>query len=167
MMSLDCGIYAINRQRLKSIFAVFYKHFSIPPNQITSLSFVSKQIIYSLNKSYRNKSRTTDVLSFRYPQSSSHNHLDVPELYGQILLCPSVMLQRLDLRKRLYGKKSRALLVCQLRVLRLLAHAFCHLVGYDHETRPEYLRMIRHENQLIRKACKHCNLFGVNFLKML
>lgn len=74
-------------------------------------------------------------------------------------------MQQLNFKRRIYGKMCRTLMLYNLRVLRLLAHAFCHLAGYDHETRPEYLRMLKHENQLIRKAHGHCNIVGINSLK--
>lgn len=163
MLSLDGGIFALNKQKLRCIFATFHAHFLIPPNQVTSLSFMNTHQIRALNKKYRNKSRATDVLSFRYPSS---RQADAPELFGQIFICPSIVLQRIRLQQRLCRMARRRLLVlCRLRVLRLLAHAFCHLAGYDHETRPEYLQMIKHENRLIGKTCKHCDIFGDDFLR--
>ena len=164
MLSLDGGIFAVNRQKLKCIFATFYAHFSIPPNLITSLSFVSKHQIRTLNKKYRNKSHATDVLSFRFPSS---RQTVAPELFGQIFICPPIILQRIKLQQRSCRMaRHRLLILCRLRVLRLLAHALCHLAGYDHETRPEYLKMLKHENQLIGKTYKHCDIFDEGFLRM-
>ena len=38
------------------------------------------------------------------------------------------------------------------RMLRLLAHGLCHLIGYDHETEEEYELMIKLENELLQEV---------------
>lgn len=76
-----------------------------------SIVFVGPERIRKLNKKYRKKNRTTDVLSFPYDNS------------GEIVIC----LQ--EVKKN----AKRFKLIFEKELARVLIHGILHLLGYDHE----------------------------------
>ena len=94
----------------------------------------------SLNRRYRGRDRTTDVLSFPLREGSFANIL--PEMLGDIVI--SVPAARRQARAAGHQLSQE--------IDRLLVHGLAHLLGYDHanDTR-EARRMVRMERQLLKK----------------
>ncbi len=80
----------------------------------------------SINKKYRNKNKTTDVLSFDY---------------GEVIVC-------LNQAKR-QAKKEKHSIEDELETL--LLHGILHLAGYDDQTNDGYGKMVNKQNQVLRK----------------
>ena len=102
-----------------------------------SVLLVGDRAMRTLNRRYRGKDRTTDVLSFpmregRFPRVRQ-------ELLGDIVLCvPAAARQA-----RSAGGTFRG------EIDRLLVHGLLHLLGYDHERgEQEARRMDAHERRL-------------------
>ncbi|MCX6729989.1 MAG: rRNA maturation RNase YbeY [Candidatus Portnoybacteria bacterium] len=91
-----------------------------------SIVIVNDARMKSINKKYRHKNKTTDVLSFEY---------------GEIILC-------LNQAKR-QAKKEKHLLKEELEIL--LLHGILHLAGYDDQTNDGYEKMVNKQNQVLRK----------------
>lgn len=88
-----------------------------------------------LNRTYRNKDRTTDVLAFAYREVKS----DVAPLLGDVVIS-------IPAARRQAKACSHSL---DAEVLRLLIHGVLHLVGYDHErSRQQARRMRQKETEL-------------------
>ena len=88
-----------------------------------------------LNRTYRNKDRSTDVLAFAYREVGS----DVAPLLGDVVIS-------IPTARRQAKAFSHSL---DEEVLRLLIHGVLHLVGYDHErSRQQARRMERKETEL-------------------
>ena len=103
--------------------------------------FVGDQRMRSLNRQYRDKDRTTDVLAFAMreaPHSSSTVLGDV------VIAVPTAVRQ---------AKEGQRSLDEELTVL--LVHGILHLCGYDHErSEKEARRMQRRERMILRSlAC--------------
>ena len=99
------------------------------------VALVSDTSMRRLNRTYRNKDRTTDVLAFAYREVKS----DVAPLLGDVVI--SIPAAR---RQAKAGSHS-----LDEEVLRLLIHGVLHLVGYDHErSRQQARRMQRKETEL-------------------
>jgi probable rRNA maturation factor len=108
-------------------------------NKGKSLSLVSigrNQMVH-LNRQYRRKNKATDVLSF-----PGHE-----EYIGEIYICPDVLQSKTRDRDLLMDKLCRKLIV----------HGFAHLMGYDHETYLDYLKMRKIEAKLWREGA-NCRL---------
>jgi len=92
----------------------------------------------SLNRRYRGKDKTTDVLSFALQEGMFPDIQ--PKVLGDIVISvPSASRQAAGAGHPL----SR-------EIERLLIHGLLHLLGYDHERGPhEALRMQRKERQLL------------------
>ena len=99
--------------------------------------FVGDQRMRSLNRQYRGKDRTTDVLAFAMreaPHSSS-------SLLGDVVIAVPTAVRQ--------AKEGQRSLDEELTIL--LVHGILHLCGYDHErSEKEARRMQRRERMILR-----------------
>jgi probable rRNA maturation factor len=103
-----------------------------------SVSLVGDRTIRRLNRTWRKKDRSTDVLSF--PAGESPRGAPGPRPLGDVVI--SVQTAR-----RVSRQDGRAL---HAEVDRYLAHGILHLLGYDHEKSPrEAKRMLALEESLL------------------
>lgn len=133
-----------------------------------SLVLVSDRRMRSLNRCYRKKDRTTDVLAFpllerhsrtrcnrratgaptswlRKPQALASDAPKEPTLLGDVVISMPT------------AKRQAAALGHSLRdeVARLLVHGVLHLLGYDHErSERDALLMARKEKAILRAVLK-------------
>lgn len=98
-----------------------------------------------LNKKFRGKDKTTDILSFREPR-----HFVAPpsrfRKIGEIYL--SAELRGID--AELHGKSPRKSALSP-RMSALLVHGLLHLLGYDHENKNDTIKMEKTESLVIKK----------------
>ena len=80
-----------------------------------------------LNKMFRKKDKSTNVLSFQTPKGFPGNNL------GEVYLDPKYIQRR---------KEDLAL---------MLVHGVLHILGYDHEKRSDRIKMEKKEAQLLLK----------------
>jgi probable rRNA maturation factor len=103
-----------------------------------SVALVSDRRIRALNRQYRGKDYTTDVLSFR---SNPKSRIPNPDaLLGDVVIGRGVA--------RRQAREARHSELTELRLLAL--HGLLHLLGYDHER--DNGRMLRLERRLRRKG---------------
>ena len=106
--------------------------------------------IKSLNASYRNKPKTTDVLSFPVYETLRDDSKDFVEPgpvmhLGDIFICREVALRQ----AKEFG------ISIEEEILHLFIHGFLHLCGYDHEiSREEEKLMFGLEEKLLEKISK-------------
>jgi len=82
-------------------------------NQLVNVSFIGKQRMKTLNNTYRDKSQSTDVLSFElYDQG----------VMGELYICPD------DIAKnaKMLGH------AIEHELIEIIIHGLLHLSGYDH-----------------------------------
>jgi rRNA maturation RNase YbeY len=110
------------------------------------LLFVGDQRMRSLNRRYRGKDRTTDVLAFAMreavrPQASRLT----PDILGDVVIStPTAWRQAKEA-----GWSLDEELVC------LVIHGILHLCGYDHErSEKEARRMHRRERMILRSLAQ-------------
>lgn len=101
-----------------------------------AIAFVTDSEITRLNKTYRKKSKPTDVLSFpaQFAKRPNKN-----KFLGDIAIAPAVA--------RRYAKKNGRTLESEICIL--ILHGILHLLGYDHET--DQGQMDRIETKLRRE----------------
>lgn len=103
-----------------------------------SLELVGDGRMRRLNRLYRKKDRTTDVLAF--PMRESHN--PCPALLGDVVISVPTAIRQAKEFGRSVGDELAALLV----------HGVLHLCGYDHErSAREALRMRRRETAIVKR----------------
>ena len=105
-----------------------------------SVLLVGDRAMRTLNRRYRGKDRTTDVLSF--PMREGGFPRVRQELLGDIVLCVPVAVRQ----ARSAGVKLRE------EIDRLLAHGLLHLLGYDHERGGRDARRMEARERSMREA---------------
>ncbi len=96
--------------------------------------------IKKLNKKFRNKNKTTDVLSFPFYNKSDlkKNLNNNREIYlGDIIINLNKIKNRND--KKTFTKEFDKLWI----------HGFVHLFGYDHQKNVDYEKMIKIEKKFL------------------
>ena len=91
------------------------------PKKQVVLIFVNDQRMRHLNKAFRGKRKTTDVLSFSYPKERFLHELGSPD--GEVVIS-------LQQAKR---QADEAGISFFDEIVNLIIHGLCHLKGYDHE----------------------------------
>lgn len=108
------------------------KGFPFLKNIELSIAFISTAEMKQINRKYRKINKPTDELSFLLEKTKI-------KLSGEIIFCPAIVNQKnYSLQTTNYS----------LKLNYLLAHAFLHLCGYDHETEKDWKEMERLENEL-------------------
>jgi probable rRNA maturation factor len=107
-----------------------------------SILLVGDRAMRSLNRRYRGKDRTTDVLSFslREGQGAVASH----RLLGDIVI--SVPAARRQAREARHSLRAE--------VDRLLVHGLLHLLGYDHERGKAEERRMRARERRLQEALR-------------
>lgn len=109
-----------------------------------SVSFVDNEQIREMNRQYRDKDSTTDVLSFPMGENGKYdeNHETGAKILGDIVISiPKAVEQA-----RTYGHSL------EREIGYLTAHSMLHLLGYDHENGGlERVRMREKEERVMRE----------------
>ena len=103
---------------------------------LVSIVLVGDAAMRTLNRTYRGKDRTTDVLSF--PVDAAPRIMGAPHLLGDIIIS-------VDRARRQAAAYDATL---SREIERLLIHGMLHLLGHDHHRRGERVRMEREERRL-------------------
>jgi probable rRNA maturation factor len=112
-----------------------------------SISFVDDERIKELNRIYRGKDSSTDVLSFPlYEDEEIENlekslHMDIEELLGDVVISA----QTAKRQAKSYGHSFKR------EIAYLVVHSMLHLLGYDHMEDDEKREMRSREKEVIKK----------------
>lgn len=108
---------------------------------------VSGRTMRLLNKKFRGKDKTTDILSFREPR-----HFVAPpsrfKRIGEIYLN---LQKTTDYRLQTTVHNEKSVVRSLSTVDRLLVHGLLHLLGYDHENKNDTIKMEKTESLVIKK----------------
>ncbi len=117
--------YYVHKKFLEKIARKAFKILGIKIPEI-SIVLVGDAEIRAINKKYRKTNRVTDVLAFDY---------------GEIIIC-------LPQAKR-QAKQLGHSLKNELTIL--LIHGMLHLAGYDDETKKDYNKIVKKQEEIWRK----------------
>jgi rRNA maturation RNase YbeY len=114
--------------------------------------FVGDQRMRGLNRRYRGKDRTTDVLAFAMREAPTpHASRLTPRPLGDVVIAVPTAARQ--------AKQGQRSLDEELAVL--LVHGILHLCGYDHERgEKEARRMHRRERMILRSIARLMNRAG-------
>ena len=118
----------------KKICKAFPKKYKFPNKKISlSLLLSNNKNIKKLNNYFRNKNRSTDILSF--PSNKKIKILKNMYL-GDIIISYNY----------LDKPKSQNLVSFKKKVIKIFIHGYLHLLGYNHVKNKDYFKMLREEN---------------------
>ena len=116
--------------------------YRLPPDARITVAFVADDEMRALNKRYRKRDATTDVLSFGQPIGRAKGGLAVTRLardadgeldVGDIVISPVQAAKQAKRRKHPLPRE----------VAFLAAHGALHLLGFEDETPAGYREMVR------------------------
>ena len=129
----------------KKICKAFPKKYKFLNKKVTfTLLLSNNKNIKKLNKVFRKKNKSTDILSFPLDKKIkikkntylgdiiiSYNYLDKP--------------------------RSQDLKSFKEKVAKILIHGFLHLLGFDHKKKKDYSKMLKEENLLFKSVQSKIN----------
>ena len=129
----------------KKICKAFPKKYKFLNKRVTfTLLLSNNQNIKKLNKAFRKKNKSTDILSFPLDKKIkikkntylgdiiiSYNYLDKP--------------------------KSQDLKSFKEKVVKILIHGFLHLLGFDHKKNKDYSKMLKEETLIFKSVQSKIN----------
>jgi len=118
------------KKSLLKLAQTIYLNEKIPFSKKTHLILCSNYKIKKLNATFRNKNHVTDVLSFNFNDK---------DLLGEIY----ISLQRAKQQAKIYKVSYYN------EIKRLFVHGLFHLLGYDHETEKDKIKMNKKESKYI------------------
>ena len=117
-----------------------FRILNINKDAIMSVTFVDKDFIHNLNKTYRNIDRPTDVISFAFLDDKNEViNGDLPLDLGEIYICYEVA----DTNRLAYNNSIKR------EICFLFVHGLLHLLGYDHMTKEEEEIMFPLQEQIL------------------
>ena len=122
----------------KKICKAFPKKYKYLNKKVTfSLLLSNNKNIKKLNKIFRHKNKSTDILSFPLNKNikiSKNTYL------GDIIISYNY----------LDKPKTQDLKLFKHKVVKIFIHGFLHLLDFDHKTNKDYSKMLREENYLFK-----------------
>ena len=100
--------------------------------------------IKRLNKDFRNKNKSTDILSFPFNKKLRiTNNIYI----GDIIISYDFIDK----------PKSQELKLFKNKLIKIFIHGFLHLLGFDHMKNKEYKKMIKEENKIYKSVISKLN----------
>ena len=123
----------------------FPKRFKFTKKRVYLTLLLSNNInIKKLNRTFRNKNKHTDILSFPFHQELKKTK----EIYlGDIIISFNYMNKPKYLSS--YDFKEK--------VAKIFIHGFLHLLNFDHIKKKDYLKMIKEEKKIFKSVQKIIN----------
>ena len=131
----------------KSICKAFPKKYHFFNKKVSfSLLLSNNKNIKRLNKNFRDKNASTDVLSF--------------PLYKKIKISKSTYLGDVVMSYDYIDKpKSQDIRSFKKKVTKIFIHGFLHLLGFDHIKNNDYSKMLKEENRLYKLVKSKVKLY--------
>ena len=122
----------------KKICKAFPKKYKFLNKKVTfTLLLSNNKNIKKLNKVFRKKNKSTDILSFPFNKKikiSKNTYL------GDIIISYNY----------LDKPRSQDLKLFKEKVIKIFIHGFLHLLGFDHKKNRDYSKMLKEENFLFK-----------------
>ena len=129
----------------KKICQSFPKKYKFLNRKVSFTILLSNNItIKKLNKNFRNKNKSTDILSFPFSEKVkilkktyigdiiiSYNYIDKP--------------------------KSQNLKIFKKKLTKIFIHGFLHLLNYDHKKNKDYIKMMKEEELIYKSVISKLN----------
>ena len=129
----------------KKICNLFPRKYRFPQKKITlTLLLSNNRCIKKLNKNFRNKNKSTDILSFPFVKKTL---ISKKTYIGDIIISYNFMN-----KPRLQNIKS-----FKKKVIKTFIHGYLHLLGFDHVKDKDYRIMIDEEEKIYKSVISKIN----------
>ena len=124
----------------KKICRSFPKKYKFSNKKISlTLMLSNNKEIKKLNKSFRNKNKSTDILSFPFSEKIKISN---KTYIGDIIISYDYINKPKSQRLELFKKK----------LIKIFIHGFLHLLGFDHSKNMDYKKMLREEKRIYQSV---------------
>jgi len=129
----------------KQICRLFPKKYQFPYKKVSlTLLLSNNRGIKKLNKDFRNKNKSTDILSF--------------PLNKKIKISKRTYIGDIIISYNFIDKpKSQNLKIFKEKLTKTFIHGFLHLLGFDHVRNKDYKIMLREEERLYKSVISNIN----------
>ena len=124
----------------KKICKAFPKKYKFLKKKVSfTLLLSNNKNIKKLNKNFRNKNKSTDILSFPYNKKVK---ISKKSYLGDIIISYNFIDK----------PKSQKLKIFKEKLIKTFIHGFLHLVGFDHIKNKDYKRMVSEEEKIFKSV---------------
>ena len=129
----------------KKICRLFPNKYQFPGKKISlTLLLSNNKSIKKLNKDFRNKNKSTDVLSFPLNRKTK---ISKKTYIGDIIISYNFMNK----------PKAQNFNIFKEKLIKTFIHAFLHLLGFDHIKKKDYKKMLNEEEKLYKSVILKIN----------
>ena len=129
----------------KKICKAFPKKYKFLNKNVTfTLLLSNNKNIKKLNKVFRKKNKSTDILSF---PSDKKIKISKYTYFGDIIISYNYLDKPVSQDLKSFKEK----------VAKILIHGFLHLLGFDHKKNKDYSKMLKEENLLFKSVQSKIN----------
>jgi probable rRNA maturation factor len=124
----------------KKICSLFPSKYRFPNKKVSlTLLLSNNRGIKKLNKDFRNKNKSTDILSF--PLNKKFKISKITYI-GDIIISYNFIDKPKSQNSKIFKEK----------VTKTFIHGFLHLLGFDHTKNKDYKKMLREEEKLYKSV---------------
>lgn len=138
----------LNGKFIKRIASKILKYIRKPRNTDLEIVFLNNRAMRALNKRYKGRDSSTDVLSFKIDR----REFGSDKFLGQII----ISVEKAEQNAKVFNTSFEEELALYI------IHGILHLFGYDDETAKDRLRMSRKESEVLGYLCKTEDLSKVS-----
>jgi len=109
-----------------------------------TLLLSNNKSIKKLNKNFRNKNKSTDILSFPFSEKVK---ISKQTYIGDIIISYNYINK----------PKSQKIKFFEEKLIKTFIHGFLHLLGFDHMKNKDYKKMIKEEEQIYQSVISKFN----------
>ena len=109
-----------------------------------SLMLSNNRNIKKLNKEFRKKNKSTDILSFPFNEKKK---LSNQTYIGDIIISYNYIDK----------PKTQKLKFFKEKLIKIFIHGFLHLIGFDHSKNKDYKKMLKEENRIYKSVISKLN----------
>ena len=129
----------------KKICNAFPKKYKFLNKRVSlSLLLSNNRNIKKLNKAFRNKNKSTDILSFPFNKEIK---ISKQTYIGDIIISYNFIDK----------PKFKNLKIFKEKVAKIFIHGFLHLLGFDHIKNKDYIKMLKEEERIYQSVISKIN----------
>ena len=129
----------------RQVCSFFPKKYKFPNKRVSlTLLLSNNKSIKKLNKEFRDKNKSTDILSFPFNKKIKISN---KTYIGDIIISYNFMNK----------PKSQNIKNFKEKIIKTFIHGFLHLLGFDHIKNKDYEKMLREENKIYKSVISKIN----------
>ena len=129
----------------KKVCKLFPKKYQFLRKKVSfTLLLSNNKNIKKLNRDFRNKDKSTDILSFPFSKKSK---ISKKTYLGDIIISYNFVDKPKSQKQKLFKEK----------LIKIFIHGFLHLLNFDHKKNKEYAKMLKEENFIYQSIVSKLN----------